>query len=338
MGGSVSSESDYLARGLTVQGNLSDDSKNTTVTLKDAAGTTALGTAETFTLVATLNDGNKDNGADGSINAQKITVAGVENLVIKANVGTADGGTTAVANSAYSLKANLVATEAETLTISGNASVDLSAATTIGVLTKVNASASTGNVTIDLSGHGKSIAYIGSDGVDTYAASKAGDTIYTGKGADMVTLDANGGAAGAKRDTFVLKAATDSQVTDTSKDGKITLGADTGFDTVTKFDGVGDTTPVANTSDRIDLTNFAFSGAARGVVDVSTKATAATDLTSVVDLFNDPAGDRGVAFSNIGADTYVFVDVNKDGDFKAADDLVVKLVGVTAISETAINF
>lgn len=33
VGGSVSSESDYLARGLTVQGNLSDDSKNTTVTL-----------------------------------------------------------------------------------------------------------------------------------------------------------------------------------------------------------------------------------------------------------------------------------------------------------------
>lgn len=301
--------------------------KNTIVTLKDAAGTTAAGTAESFTLVATLNDGDKDNGADGNINAQTITVAGVENLIVKASVGTVDGGTTAVASSAYTLTANLVAAAAETLTISGDASVDLSAATTIGVLTKVDASASTGNVTIDLSTHAKSVAYTGSAGVDTYTASTLGDTIYTGKGADVVTLTAG------VRDTFVLKAATDSQVTDTSKDGKITLAADTGFDTVNAL-----TAGAAATDDRIDLTNFGFSGAQRGVVDVTAKVTGTTDLTSITDLFNDPAGDRGVAYSTIGADSFVFVDVNKDGDFTAAADLVVKLVAVASISETTINF
>lgn len=301
--------------------------KNTIVTLKDAAGTTAAGTAESFTLVATLNDGDKDNGADGNINAQTITVAGVENLIVKASVGTVDGGTTAVVSSAYTLTANLVAAAAETLTISGDASVDLSAATTIGVLTKVDASASTGNVTIDLSTHAKSVAYTGSAGVDTYTASTLGDTIYTGKGADVVTLTAG------VRDTFVLKAATDSQVTDTSKDGKITLAADTGFDTVNAL-----TAGAAATDDRIDLTNFGFSGAQRGVVDVTAKVTGTTDLTSITDLFNDPAGDRGVAYSTIGADSFVFVDVNKDGDFTAAADLVVKLVAVASISETTINF
>ena len=39
-----------------------------------------------------------------------------------------------------------------------------------------------------------------------------------------------------------------------------------------------------------------------------------------------------------GADLYVFVDANKDGNFTAADDIVIKLTGVTSISEADINF
>lgn len=308
-----------------------DVAKNITVTGKDYAGTTAKGTAETFTLVANLNDGNKDNAADGDINAQTVTVAGVENVVINANVTTLDGGTDALKASKSTLTAKIVATEAEVLTIKGDASVDLSGVTTIGVVNKVDASASTGNVTVKMSTQGNSVAYTGSEGVDTYTASAKGDTIYTGKGADVVDLTASTGAA---RDTFVLKAATDSQVTDTSKDGKITLAADTGFDAITKFDIGG-----GITADRIDLTNFGFSGAQRGVENVNAKVAGTTDLTSVVDLFSSVAGDRGVAFSNLGgADTYVFVDANKDGNFTAADDIVIKLTGVTSISEADINF
>ena len=314
-----------------------DVAKAITVVGKDYAGTTAKGDAETFTLVATLNDGNKDNGADGNIKGVDVTVANVENLVVQANAATLDGGTDALKASKLSLTAKLTADKAEVLTIKGDASVDLSSATTIGVVTKVDATGSTGNVTIDFTGHAKGVAYTGSEGVDTYKAGKAGDVIYTGKGADVVTLDANAGAAGAVRDTFVLKAATDSQITDTSKDGKITLAGDTGFDEVSKFDSIGDTS-VPNTSDRLDLTNFGFTGSQRGVSDVSASVTNATDLTSIVDLFSTPAGDRGVAYTKIGTDSFVFVDANKDGNFTAADDLVIKLTGVTAVSETFINF
>lgn len=313
-----------------------------TVTGKDYTGTTAKGTAETFTLVANLNDGDKDNTAEGNIDlatTSSVTVAGVENIVINANVTTLDGGTDALKASKSTLAAKIVATEAEVLTIKGDASVDLSSANTIGVVTKVDATGSTGNVTIDFTGHAKGVAYTGSEGVDTYKAGKAGDVIYTGKGADVVTLDAKAGAAGAVRDTFVLKAATDSQITDTSKDGKITLAGDTGFDEVIKFDSIGDAvTPTANTSDRLDLTNFGFTGSQRGVSDVSASVTNATDLTSIVDLFSTPAGDRGVAYTKIGSDSFVFVDANKDGNFTAADDLVIKLTGVGAVSETFINF
>lgn len=303
------------------------------VTGKDYTGTTALGTAETFTLVANMRDGNKDDTADGNINANIITVAGVEHLVVDAGVSTLDGGAKAFNAAQHTLTAKFVAAQAETLTIKGAASVDLSGATTIGVVTKVDATGSTGNVTINLSTHAKSVAYFGSEGIDTYTASTIGDNIYTGKGADIVTLTAG------VRDTFVLKAATDSQIGDTDKSGKITLVGDEVnggvqmIDTITGFSGAG-----GLTDDRLDVTNFAFSGAQRGVVDVSAIVTNATDLTSIADLFAAPAGDRGLAFSNIGADTYVFVDANKDGNFSAADDLIIKLVAVASLSEVAVNF
>ncbi|MFZ1853016.1 MAG: hypothetical protein WAU15_12515 [Nitrosomonas sp.] len=304
--------------------------KNITVTGKDYAGTTAAGTAESFTLAATINDGNKDNAADGDINAQTITVPGVENLTIQAKVGTLDGGSSALKASKSTLTAKVVAADAETLTITGDASVDLSSVTTIGAVTKVNASGSTGDVKIDFSGHGKSVAYTGSEGVDTYKATATGDTIYTGKGADVINLKASIGAA---RDTFVLKAASDSQLTDTSKDGKITL-TDTGFDDITAFE-IGGTA----TTDRLDLTNFNFTGVQRGVENVTAiVANNTTDLTNIADLFSSVAGDRGVAYTSIGGSSYVFVDANKDGNFTAADDVVIKLTGVASISEVDINF
>lgn len=311
-----------------------------TVTGKDYTGTTALGTAESFTLVANMRDGNKDDTPDGNINANTITVAGVEHLVVESNVSTLDGGSKALGAANHTLTAKFVATEAETITVKGAASVNLTGVTTIGVVNKVDATQSTGNVTLNLSTHAKSVAYLGSEGIDVYTSSTAGDNIYTGKGADQVTLT-NAGA----RDTFVLKAATDSQIRDTDKSGKITIvgdevdaAAQVGFqqtiDTITGF-----TTGGTNVTDRLDVTNFAFAGAQRGVVDVSALVTNATNLTSIADLFAAPAGDRGLAFSVIGADTYVFIDANKDGNFTAADDAIIKLAGVaTGLSEVDVNF
>lgn len=300
------------------------------VELKDDKGTTAKGNSETFTLVAKMNDGDKNDVANGNIDANTITVAGVENIKIDATTATIDGKADGeVKASDYTLTTKLVAAAAETITITGDASVDLSGATTIGVVNKVDASASKGDVTIDLSGHTKSVAYFGSEGVDTYTASTIGDNIYTGKGADLVTLTTG------VRDTFVLKANTDSQLTDDNEDGKFDLTNDVGFDQITDFE-VGGT----NATDRIDLTNFGFTGTQRGVVDVSGKVDpTTTDLKSIADLFNAPAGDRGVAYSTDGTDTFVYIDVNKDGNFTVADDAVAKLVGVTAgIGEVDVNF
>ena len=105
------------------------------------------------------------------------------------------------------------------------------------------------------------------------------------------------------------------------------------IDTITGFVSGG-----LSTTDRLDVTNFAFSGAQRGVVDVTAIVTGTTDLTSIADLFAAPAGDRGLAIADFGADVYVLIDANKDGNFTAADDSIIKLVGVGALGETDINF
>lgn len=336
--------------------------KTLTFTPKDASGS-----ADVITVNLKAVDGDNDGTAEGNITLADIKLTddtaskGVETLRI-VSTATPDADNPATTGTDESLKVtaytntitNVEGTaKTTTLDIQADAGLvittvdaSLTGLSTIKVagagdfvitnaldaktlLTSVNASGSTGAVTIDASNNTKAINYVGSGGVDTYKAGTAGGVIYTGKGADVVDLT----AGAAVRDTFVLKAATDSQLTDTNKDGKITLGADSGFDSIKAFATGG-----ATTDDIIDLTNLGFTGAQRGVVDVSSKVTATTDLTSVADLFNDPAGDRGVAYTVISGDTYVFVDVNKDGDFSAASDLVVKLAGVSGIAAVDIAF
>lgn len=100
------------------------------------------------------------------------------------------------------------------------------------------------------------------------------------------------------------------------------------FDVVTNF-----SEGTADTDDRIDLSSFNFSGTQAVLLDVSARVSLDTDLTSISDLFSDGiAGDHGLAFLEYSDAsvliTFLFVDANKDGNFTAADDLFVALVGV----------
>ena len=175
--------------------------------------------------------------------------------------------------------------------------------------------------------------YIGTDDADTYTGGVQGDVISGGLGGDKINLE----GAQAARDVLVLKTATDSQISNTNTDGRITILDDLGFDNVENFKA-----GAANTDDRLDVSNFGFTGAQVGIVDASIKVpTFDTDLTHIPNLFNDPAaGDRGLAFSEIplqpeigGSQSFVFIDANKDGDFTAADDIVVELQGAGPIPE-----
>ena len=293
-----------------------DLNKAQTISLADASGT-----SDTVTINAVINDGNNDGTADGNIIMKtSTTIADVENINIVANVGTADAD---VAASAYTLTFDsLVTAAAQTVTVGGDASVVLGAIPAADVaLSKIDASASTGNVTADATAAAVGVQYIGCSGVDTYTSSAKGDTIYAGAGADVLTVAVS---TTSNATTVLYKAASDSQLKDTTGDGKITIG-DGGADNITGFTTAGNNT--------IDLTSFGFTSGQRGIVDVTAKLSNTTDLTSVADLFDAAGVDRGLAtWSDGGGNTWLFVDANKDGNFTAADDMAVLLTGTATVN------
>lgn len=327
------------------QGGAFDIGEDVTVTLADASGTTANGTAETFTLNAAINDGNADGIADG-INARTITVNGVENLVIISTVPTADG-LPGAALADHKVTARLIAADAESIEITGNGGVDLVAGdisfseATIGNVTEIDAGASTGNIRINLSGHSERVEYTGSQGIDTLWGSAGGSTITAGGSSDFINLE----GAKAVRDILVLNEASDSQIRDTNNDGEITILLDVGFDEIDNFK-VG----AASTDDRLDISSFGFTGAERGIVEATSKIPTFDTVVEIVpDLFLDASNvARGLAYSEIPLppehafagqiQTFVFFDVNKDGDFTAADDALIELMDIGPMSEAIFIF
>ena len=328
------------------QGGAFDTGESISVTLADASGTTANGSAETFMLNAIINDGNADGIADG-INAHTITVNGVENLVISSAVQSADGSTPNTNFADHTLTARLIAVDAETIEITGNGGVDLAAGNipineaTIGNVSEVNASGSTGNIKINLAGHASRVDYTGSDGVDTYWSSMGGGVITAGGSSDFINLE----IAKTAQDILVLNDAADSQISDTNNDGEITILLDVGFDEIDNFK-VG----AASTDDRVDISSFGFTGAERGIVEATSKIPTFDTVVEIVpDLFLDSGNiARGLAYSEIPLppehefagqiQTFVFFDVNKDGDFTAADDALIELMDIGPMSETIFIF
>lgn len=237
--------------------------------------------------------------------------------------------------------------ETVNLTSSGGTAT-VTAANTFGVLaaaaaTKITASASA-NATL-------TITDLDALAMVLFDASASTGAVSVTTGAGLFSGNAGtalkGGAAG---DTFVLTGATatsttiDFIITGNGGADTITLGAAGQVDhvvylaaadsTAAKFDSISTFT---TTEDKIDLKAFAFSGAADDAVltvgsGVSVNGVSgAVEVTSAAagNFFNDAGIDRGVAEAVVGGDLFVFVDVNKDGDYSSAD-LVIKLVGLGA--------
>src|SRR5690606_23219692 len=91
--------------------------------------------------------------------------------------------------------------------------------------------------------------------------------------------------------------------------------------------------------DVIDLSAFAFTGETDAITDGSKTTSNTTIGQFAVTDVEDFYGDNAVAFWVEGSNTYVFADLNNDGHFNAASDLVVQLVGLTtAPGVTVDNF
>ena len=164
-----------------------------------------------------------------------------------------------------------------------------------------------------------------------------GDFFVTGgAGGDKITLT----TAGAENEVLVYSAATDSQ------SGKTAAGA-TKFDVITSFDDAA-----AFVTDKIDVKAFNIAAGQQSVF-VKTPGTAINDAGEVaaadqLNFFVNAGSKNGVAVvaaadvdgntAGAQAGVYVFVDANGDGNFDAATDMTVALVGATAANIEAGTF
>ncbi|MCU6496671.1 DUF4214 domain-containing protein [Rugamonas sp. A1-17] len=307
-----------------------------TYALKDATGK-----ADALNLSLNAIDGNNDGTAQGKVTVTGVTAASIETINVASNatadVADATAGTSAVAANKYiNTITSLIADSATKVVVTGAASTVF---TTIqsDTLTKIDASAATGNVTVTNAVLGTAggaavgaVTYIGGSGVDTYTATAKGDVFSGGAGADVVTL-------GAGKDTVALTKASDSILTlkDTSTPADGIADTATGFDTVNGF---------SSTNDKIDISSLNIAtGSARGSITLHTaSADTAAALQTVIGtgtgFFNDGVANRALSLVTGGGNSYLFIDANNDGNYTAGTDAVIKLVGVTALVLTDVAF
>lgn len=295
------------------------------------------GDADTVSVLLTQDDSaNVVNAATATdlVNDLALTAEGIETVSINATaqVGTNTKGTVstaddvAIAGSDYHNNVELISTTVETITVSGNAQVTLTVADA-DALTLIDASSNTGGVTVDFSTNLTEITFLGGSGDDVVTANNFVAVIDAGAGADSITT---GGMT-----TVVYGAAADSKLA-LDKDGVLDFTAMDSIDIDAESGVTWENYDFElQTGDRIDLTAFNFTGGRieaveqKGVIDLL--ALVKNTANAGKDFFLDATVDRAVVLASFENNNYVFVDANKDGNFAAADDLVI-LVGTAELT------
>lgn len=288
-------------------------------------------------------------GAAAVATGGDLDINDIETVTLTADKGTATGAVTHTIS-------NLIADEALTINVAnGNAGLtitDLNAK----ALVLFDASAATQAVSVTTT---TGTAYSATNGVAfklgaaadtlvlTGSTTTGGDFFITGgAGGDKITLTANNGNAvadaGEEVEVLVYAAAADSQA------GKTATGA-TKYDVITSFDTTG---AVGTAFDKIDLKAFNIAAGQQSVF-VKAPGTAITDTGEVaaadqLNFFVNAGSKNGVAVvaaadvdGNTGgaqAGVFVYVDVDGDGNFSAAGDLAIALIGATAAAIGANTF
>lgn len=301
------------------------DANSLTLTL---AAALVKSTTDAATIDVTIRDSDNVTGIAEDVNFLGVTATGYETLNFAANVVTADP--TLAPGETYDVTFGPVSDATATrINVTGNADVvNLNAANVLTLLARFDATGSSSDVNADLSSSTKTVRYDGSSGIDTVTFSGQGDNIFGGASNDVFTLGA------VSKDTVIYRGDAGSAQTSVTVDpvtNMIDLTVDTNFERIIGFEG-------GPGSDQIQLEGFGFAGttAAQAV-----QVTVGTSIDAQITNFFTVAGggDRGAVFANgVGGDDYVFVDVNKDGDFTANTDLVIQLMGTTNVGADDIIF
>ncbi|MDD2266038.1 DUF4214 domain-containing protein [Sulfuricurvum sp.] len=332
----------YIAGAVTIDNAAADtklsldsfvDTDAITMALADATGTT-----DTLGMTVSATDTNTDTTADNESNAV-IIATGYETINLTSNATTASvesslGANDALTSADYNNTVDYDAANMTKLVIDGNAQATVTF-TDATALTFVDASANTAGVNVDASTGSITggVTFKGSAAADTYTSTANGDLIQTNAGADTVTL-------GLGDDTIRFASKTDSQMTltDTTTPADGVADTMTGFDVITGFNTSG--------TDLIELSSLLnlATGDARadiiqkGAIGGTTAAAMQTFIGTGADFFSTGVVDRAVAFATDGTNGYVFVDVNHDGSYSAANDMVIELAGTTSFAVTDITF
>jgi hypothetical protein len=239
----------------------------------------------------------------------------------------------------------------ESLTVTGAGDVTIIATST--ALETVDASAATGDVTLILPSSAVLESAATGSGNDTVVFDAEDSVISTGSGDDIVTVGPNSDGAvistGDGSDTIdatLTGAGTDLTInggggadhivlTGSSGDANLVYSAQTDS-TYVNFDDVYGFISGQNT---IDLSAFNLTGDTSAVAAGNTTQTTIAGLAGGVENFFDVGGDTlAVATFTETGNTYVLADLDNDGDFDAANDLVIQLVGVPGITAADIVF
>jgi Ca2+-binding RTX toxin-like protein len=291
---------------------------------------------------STTNAINITHSATGTISVTDLNFPNEETI-------TVNSGALATDDVTYT---NADFTDATSLTVTGLGDFIITNAPTGTLLASVDATGTSGAVTVlnsnavvatSATGGSAALTYTGGMRVDTIEGGSAVDVLIGGAGNDII--NGNGGA-----DT-TLSGGT----------GNDTINGGSGADTITG--GAG--TDVLTGGDSVSVDNFVFAVQDSGItvaladtitdfvtgVDTITTAegnsTAPVDGSGVADLtaaivlvdavFTNGAGpdDIYVLYNALGSgDAYVFIDEDDDGDFSNTDDLII-LTGINLASEIA---
>ena len=338
VGSSINTEAVAVANDITTINNLA---KGAGVEIN-----AALGTGAGDQLVINVKDAGAGSpndsigvlvkGATAVVTGGDLDINDIETVTLTADKATATGAVTHTIS-------NLIADEALTINVAnGNAGLtitDLNAKALVlfdatAATQAVSVTTTTGTVYAATNG----VAFKLGQAADTLdltgSSTTGGDFFITGgAGGDKITLT----AANTEVERLVYTAAADSQA------GKTATGA-TKYDVITNFDDV--------TAGGVDIIDLKALNIAAGQQSVFVKApgTAITDTGEVaaadqLNFFVNAGSKNGVAVvtaadvdGNTGAaqaGVFVYVDANGDGNFSAADDLTIALVGGTAANLTA---
>jgi S-layer protein len=271
---------------------ITGDTTAVTVVMTDATGV-----ADSFNVAL---------ASAATIAAGTVTVAGVETIAITSN------DTDALANTGNNLL-TVVAAAAKTITVSGNAGLDLTSANT--TVTSVDASAmkaafiyttaTTAQTVTGGSGDDLLIANTGTAVAQTLIGGAGDDTLVTNGGLTQLT-----GGLGA--DTFVIQ----------------TAGLNVGIYSTITDANAGDTITFTTTpaAESFNTTKLVIGGAS----SLQDYANLACDSTT--------AETSGViSWFQFQGNTFIVEDISNNADYVNGTDLIVQLTGLVDLSHSSIN-